>query len=84
MELYPNWLDGEFVKIASQATGPEQDVRDMIRALKLHALLGTRFILNDVQVFDSAAVLALFGDADARAFLSRDTTFLGLKVDPDP
>lgn len=84
MQLYPHWLDGEFVRIASNATGPEQDVREMIRALKLHALLGTQFILNDVQIFDSAAVLALFADDELRDFLRRDRGFLGLRVDPDP
>jgi hypothetical protein len=84
LELYPHWLDGEFVRIASNATGPDQDVRDSIRALKLHALLGTQFILNDVQVFDSAAVLAVFGDKSAREFLGRDRSFFDLRVDPDP
>lgn len=93
MQLYPHWLDGEFVKIATGAAGPDQDVRDMIRALKLHALLGTQFVLNDVQIFDSAAVLAFFGNPKARDFLRSDResakqgilpSFLGLKVDPDP
>ncbi len=84
MQLYPHWLDGEFVRIASNATGPEQDVREMIRALKLHALLGTQFVLNDVQIFDSAAVLELFADDDALKFLFHDRTFLDLRVEPDP
>lgn len=84
MQFYPHWLDGEFVRITSNAKGPKQDVREMIRALKLHALLGTQFVLNDVQIFDSAAVLELFSDKDALDFLNNDRTFLDLRVVPDP
>jgi hypothetical protein len=84
MQLYPHWLDGEFVRIASNVKEPEQVVREMIRALKLHALLGTQFVLNDVQIFDSAAVIELFADNDALDFLRNDRTFLNLRVVPDP
>ena len=82
MLLYPHWLDGEFVKICSGASGPNQKTLDMIRALKVHALLGTRFVLSDVQVFDSAAVLELFSDEKAREFLKANKDFLDLRVDP--
>jgi hypothetical protein len=84
MQLYPHWLDGEFVRIASNANGPNQNVQQMIRALKLHALLGTQFVLNDVQIFDSAAILELFADPGLRQFLRDDQSFLYLRVDPDP
>ncbi|QQR75627.1 MAG: hypothetical protein IPJ17_08675 [Holophagales bacterium] len=82
MLLYPHWLDGEFVRICSGASGPNQKTLDMIRALKVHALLGTRFVLSDVQVFDSAAVLELFRHKQARKFLKANKDFLDLRVDP--
>jgi hypothetical protein len=84
MELYPHWLDGEFVRITSDAIGSKKCIEDMIRALKMHALLGTQFILNDVQVFDSAAVLHLFADNDMYDFVRHDRNFLDLRVEPDP
>jgi hypothetical protein len=83
MQLYPHWLDGEFVRIASEATGPTQTVGEMVRALKLHAILGTQFILNDVQIFDSLAVLKLFSDSEFRRFVKDDRNLLDLRVDPD-
>ncbi|MFA4949206.1 MAG: hypothetical protein WC674_11975 [Candidatus Krumholzibacteriia bacterium] len=83
MQLYPHWLDGEFVRIASNTAAPGF-IQETIRAMKLHALLGTQFILNDVQVFDSAAVLALFADDALYDFVRRDRGFLDLRVEPDP
>lgn len=82
MQLYPHWLDGEFVRIASKADGEKQTLKALTRVLKLHALIGTEFVLNDVQVFDSAAVLELFADPEFRAFVERDRDFLYLKVNP--
>jgi hypothetical protein len=84
MQLYPHWLDGEYVRIATKSTGPQQNVEEMIRALKLHALLGTEFILSDVQIFDSAAILELFADPEFCKFVEKDRSFLDLLVDPDP
>lgn len=84
MQLYPHWLDGEFVRIASSAASPSQTFRSAVRALKLHALLGTQFVLNDVQIFDSAAILGLFADRGFRDFVYADRSFLDLRVEPDP
>lgn len=83
VRLYPHWLDGEFVRISTGATGPRQDTSAFLKVLKIHALLGTELILSDVQVFDSAAVLALFADEGAVQFLKDNRDFLDLKVDPD-
>jgi hypothetical protein len=82
MQLYAHWLDGEFVRRATDLKGPNQATDEMTRALKLHALLGTQFVLNDIQIFDSAAVLNLFRDADFREFLSKNRDFFDLRVDP--
>ena len=84
MQLYPHWLDGEFVRIASEEGGHVGAMREAVRAVKLHALLGTQFLLNDVQIFDSRAVLELFADHEFREFIKGDTDFLDLRVEPDP
>lgn len=84
MQLYPHWLDGEFIRIASEEGGPAAAMREAVRAVKLHALLGTQFLLNDVQIFDSRAVLELFADHGFREFIKGDTDFLDLRVEPDP
>lgn len=84
MQIYPHWLDGEFVRISENSAGTKDTVNELVRALKLHALLGTQFVLNDVQVFDSAPILELFGDEEFRKFIGDDTDFLDLRVSPDP
>jgi hypothetical protein len=84
MQLYAHWLDGEFVRAASGERERARNVREFIRGLKLHAILGTQFILNDVQAFDSAVVLELFANPDIYNFLCRNVGFLNLKVAPDP
>ena len=80
MQLYAHWLDGEFVRRATDLKGPNQATPDMTRALKVHALLGTQFVLNDIQVFDSAAVLNVFRDAEFRDFLDGNRDFFDLRV----
>lgn|SRR6478609_457406 len=82
MKLFPHWLDGEYVNISG---GFDQrgiaDCCDYLRTiLKLHALLGTEFVLNDVQIYDSWAVVALFRDDAAYKFLLEDQSFLELRV----
>jgi hypothetical protein len=86
MKVYPHWLDGEFLRLASAAEATTQASQGVqaVRMMKLHALLGTEFILNDVQVFDSAGVLMLFGDRETREFLRHHTDLLELRVFPDP
>lgn len=84
MQLYPHWLDGEFVRLAAEEGGQARALGEAVRAVKLHALLGTRFLLNDVQIFDSLAVLQLFADHGFREFVKHDTDFLDLRVEPDP
>jgi hypothetical protein len=84
MQLYPHWLDGEFVRLAAEEGGQARALGEAMRAVKLHALLGTRFLLNDVQIFDSLAVLQLFADHGFREFVKQDTDFLDLRVALDP
>ena len=84
MQIYPHWLDGEFVRVAENSPGGIDTADNLVRALKLHALLGTQFVLSDVQVFDSKPVLRLFADEQFRKFVANDTDFLELRVDPDP
>jgi hypothetical protein len=86
VKLFPHWLDGEYVNISGEFDN--RRIADYCRylntMLKLHALLGTEFVLNDVQIFDSWGVLALFRDDAAYKFLLDDRSFLELRVPTEP
>jgi hypothetical protein len=86
VKLFPHWLDGEYVNISGDFDN--RRIADCCRylntMLKLHAVLGTEFVLNDVQIFDSPAVLALFRDDSAYKFLLDNRSFLELRVPAEP
>ena len=96
MKLYPHWLDGEYVRIA---TSTKHSIQNFMKLMKVHALIGTQFLLSDVQIFDSLGILSLFMDEynqnkskdsplsflynDAEYFNEENGRFLNLKVTPD-
>jgi hypothetical protein len=91
--IYAHWLDGEYAKIAARlhvrrpgggfTTGVQRSPQTVAEArLKLHALFGTHFALNDVQTIDSGTVLSLFADDDFVSFVSGSRDFLQLVAGP--
>jgi len=83
--LYAHWLDGEWHKIA-RSTQPDPTgfllSNSAESALMLHALLGTRLVISDVQLTDSPVLVKLFCDEAFRSYLELDPGFLTLAADP--
>lgn len=88
MQFYPHWLDGEFARLACDGHTPGQqsltsNLPDVERLMKVHALLGTPFVLSDVQIVDSLPVQILFAKKSFVQFITRHPDFLDLRVQPD-
>jgi len=85
MRLYAQWLDGAYFNLASHKAGVGQEnlLYSTASVLKLHALLGTRIVLSDIQLIDSPVVLHLFYDESFRDFLKTHPGFFELIAYPE-
>lgn len=81
--LYAHWLDPEYLGWRAESVFYLQRRQEKIESLlKMHAVLGNRVLLSDVQLTDSRAILSLFNDISFRRFLEAFPDFLSLRSPP--
>lgn len=86
MQLYAQWLHGAYFQLAlssSRGIREQQLFEQTAAILRLHALLGNRIVLSDVQVIDSPVILRLFADDSFRNFLRKHPHILELVAYPE-
>ncbi len=91
MRRYAQWFDGEYFRPQSWHGLPQPNVQQLKenaqRIVRLHMLFGNTLVLNDVHLFDSPVVQALFVDdalPEELARLARDSQFSPFELVANP